>query len=451
MKLTKFISAICMIILINHSEAGYAQNSYGWERVYNSIYGIEGSYVRRTSDDTKLWLVRPVYNLFGTGYYDFIKYRESSNSWYPVSNTIFKAVYYQYSYGQYTISGYENPPCFEVSPLDTSFVLVNTTVSHFNSQPYDKRLYCSYNNGLSILDILDFQYVRFHGIVINPLNDSICYATFGDTIVKSTNRGASWLGHSGLFSFSGRLEINPVDTNILYAIDDSLWLSTNGGMDFQVTSEKKFSQFQIGSSGLELVATANHRLYASLDKGFTWIARDSLSDIITAIDTDPDNENIIYAGTDRGLYKSTNSGINFQFFNNSFSPTRKIQFICKQPATNFVYVVTDEAVYKCWNSFLVDAEDISIALPREFRLQQNYPNPFNPSTKISYELHAAGYIILKVFDALGKEVVTLVNERKNAGSHEVEFNASNLPSGVYFYSLYVDGKLLGVKRMSLVK
>ncbi len=360
-------------------------------------------------------------------------------------------MYYQYYYGGFTIRGYAYPPSFAISQLDTSFILVNTTVGHPDSSPFDKRLYCSYNNGLSFLDILAFQYKWFHGIAINPLNDSICYATFGDSIVKSTNRGASWLRHSALFSFSGRLEINPVDTNILYAIDDSLWISTNGGLDFQITSEKKFSQFQIGSSGLELVATANHRLYASLDKGFTWIARDSLSDIITAIDTDPDNENTIYAGTDRGLYKSTNSGINFQFFNNSFSPTRKIQFICKQPATNFVYVVTDEAVYKCWNSFLVDAEDNSIALPREFKLQQNYPNPFNPSTKISYNLRSASYIELKVYDISGKFITSLVNTNQNAGSHEVEFNAVDLSSGVYFYSLNVDGKQMDVKRMTLMK
>jgi tetratricopeptide (TPR) repeat protein len=91
------------------------------------------------------------------------------------------------------------------------------------------------------------------------------------------------------------------------------------------------------------------------------------------------------------------------------------------------------------------------SIPQNFNLSQNYPNPFNPSTKISYELRVAGYIVLRVFDALGKEVVTLVNEVKNAGRHEVEFKADNLPSGVYFYSLSAEGKQIGVKRMALVK
>ncbi|MBK6874984.1 MAG: T9SS type A sorting domain-containing protein [Ignavibacteria bacterium] len=89
--------------------------------------------------------------------------------------------------------------------------------------------------------------------------------------------------------------------------------------------------------------------------------------------------------------------------------------------------------------------------PEEFSLGQNYPNPFNPTTKINYKIQVASYIELKVFDALGKDVATLVNEMKIAGSYEVEFNASKLPSGVYFYSLIANGKQMSVKRMALVR
>jgi hypothetical protein len=89
--------------------------------------------------------------------------------------------------------------------------------------------------------------------------------------------------------------------------------------------------------------------------------------------------------------------------------------------------------------------------PEEFSLGQNYPNPFNPTTKIRYKIQVASYIELKVFDALGKDVATLVNEMKIAGSYEVEFNASKLPSGVYFYSLIANGKQMSVKRMALVR
>ncbi len=89
--------------------------------------------------------------------------------------------------------------------------------------------------------------------------------------------------------------------------------------------------------------------------------------------------------------------------------------------------------------------------PLSFDLLQNYPNPFNPSTIINYELRIRNFVMLKVYDIAGREVVTLVNEIMPAGKHAVEFNAADLSSGVYFYSLNVDGKQMGVKRMALVK
>ncbi|MBK6772239.1 MAG: T9SS type A sorting domain-containing protein [Ignavibacteria bacterium] len=71
-----------------------------------------------------------------------------------------------------------------------------------------------------------------------------------------------------------------------------------------------------------------------------------------------------------------------------------------------------------------------------FSLLQNYPNPFNPVTVISYNIAVAGFVELKIYDVLGNEVKTLVKEKQNAGSYSVDFNAGDLPSGVYFYSLW---------------
>ncbi|HZW39795.1 MAG TPA: T9SS type A sorting domain-containing protein [Ignavibacteriaceae bacterium] len=85
-----------------------------------------------------------------------------------------------------------------------------------------------------------------------------------------------------------------------------------------------------------------------------------------------------------------------------------------------------------------------------FILAQNYPNPFNPTTTISYSLHKKSFTTLKVFDILGREVITLVNEEKPAGSYSVDFNASNLSSGVYFYSL-TSGSFTMNKKMILMK
>ncbi|MBI3125691.1 MAG: T9SS type A sorting domain-containing protein [Ignavibacteriales bacterium] len=88
--------------------------------------------------------------------------------------------------------------------------------------------------------------------------------------------------------------------------------------------------------------------------------------------------------------------------------------------------------------------------PKLFSLEQNYPNPFNPTTRISYSIKEAGLVTLKVFDILGREVSTLVNEVKPAGRFEVEFNASDLPSGTYIYRLTA-GNYQTINKMSFVK
>jgi flagellar hook assembly protein FlgD len=94
-------------------------------------------------------------------------------------------------------------------------------------------------------------------------------------------------------------------------------------------------------------------------------------------------------------------------------------------------------------------------LPKEYVLHQNYPNPFNPTTAISYQLSAVSFVTLKVYDVLGREVVTLVDGIRNAGSHNAQWNASGLPSGMYVYRLRAaDGAKREVvlsKKMLLVK
>lgn len=87
---------------------------------------------------------------------------------------------------------------------------------------------------------------------------------------------------------------------------------------------------------------------------------------------------------------------------------------------------------------------------KSYQIFQNYPNPFNPSTVILYSVKDAGLVSLKVFDILGREVALLVNDIKEAGNHSVEFNASNLPSGVYIYNLQVNG-YTNSKKMLLLK
>lgn len=97
-----------------------------------------------------------------------------------------------------------------------------------------------------------------------------------------------------------------------------------------------------------------------------------------------------------------------------------------------------------------DIENIADASPLEFQLYQNYPNPFNPSTKISWQSSVSSWQTLKIYDVLGNEVVTLVDEYKSAGIYNVEFTMHNLTSGVYFYRLKA-GDYAETRKMVLLK
>jgi hypothetical protein len=126
-------------------------------------------------------------------------------------------------------------------------------------------------------------------------------------------------------------------------------------------------------------------------------------------------------------------------------------------ADGYVYAGTyDRGVYRSLES-PTSVEDDNSKSPNTFALEQNYPNPFNTSTSIRYNVPSVtlsevegSRVSLKVYDVIGNEVATLVNEEKPAGSYEVKFNASELSSGIYFYKLQA-GSLLETKKMILMK
>jgi hypothetical protein len=115
--------------------------------------------------------------------------------------------------------------------------------------------------------------------------------------------------------------------------------------------------------------------------------------------------------------------------------------------------LTANEIIGTWNKelpVLTGIRQITGTIPTKYNLAQNYPNPFNPNTKISFSIPKAGNVKLSVFDVLGREVKILVNEHKNAGTYDINFDASNLASGVYLYRIEA-GDFKDVKKMALVK
>ena len=103
-----------------------------------------------------------------------------------------------------------------------------------------------------------------------------------------------------------------------------------------------------------------------------------------------------------------------------------------------------------FSTMVSDVKEITDVLPSDYNLGQNYPNPFNPTTNIRFSLPEANQVGLKVYNTLGQEAATLVNEFMNAGTYEVNFDVQNLPTGTYFYSITA-GDYKSVKKMLLIK
>jgi len=127
--------------------------------------------------------------------------------------------------------------------------------------------------------------------------------------------------------------------------------------------------------------------------------------------------------------------------------------VCAKDNQNYYSVFSNEVSidgYKIYKNNEFSENETQNKIEEEFLLLQNYPNPFNPTTKISFTIPEAGFVTLKVYDILGRDVATLINEGRPSGKYEVDFDASQLPSGTYVYRL-ITGKQQIIKKMLLLK
>jgi len=158
-------------------------------------------------------------------------------------------------------------------------------------------------------------------------------------------------------------------------------------------------------------------------------------EILRSIDNDNNNWQTIGFVEGNG---TTTELTNYEFYNDlsEFSSTINLRYKLKQVDYNGAFSYSD----------IVEVE----FTPETFFLDQNYPNPFNPTTKIRFSVAEDGFVTLKVFNALGKEIKTLINKNLAAGQYDINFDGSDLTSGVYIYQLNADGKNI-TKKMMLLK
>ena len=161
-------------------------------------------------------------------------------------------------------------------------------------------------------------------------------------------------------------------------------------------------------------------------------------------------DNYLYAGTGTNgkVYCSTNWGSTWKDVSGGLNV---LKVNCLSILGPYLIAGTNNGIWRISLYQLLTAnKDEQSRLTNNFSLSQNYPNPFNPSTIINYSIPKSSFVSIKVYNVLGKEVATLVNEQKSAANYSVQFNGSDLSSGVYFYRMEVGG-FVETKKLILMK
>jgi len=190
-------------------------------------------------------------------------------------------------------------------------------------------------------------------------------------------------------------------------------------------------------------------IYRSVDDGLSWTPI-QLADIVynpPSVLGFAISGSTIFAATGKGVYVSKDGGFNWYQANDGLWTKLASAIIVKD--TNLFLGTYDNGVWRCSLPQILDVESLEI-YPESYLLYQNYPNPFNPSTTIKFEIPKTAFVTLKIYNILGQEVAELVNEEKQPGVYEVNWNASGFASGVYFYQLRA-GSFVETKKMILLR
>ncbi|MBX7042199.1 MAG: hypothetical protein K1X85_04775 [Ignavibacteria bacterium] len=348
---------------------------------------------------------------------------------------------------------------FAVSNTDTNLVLGLYAEGPCGSPEGGSYNLISYNSGQNISNPLQTQNGVMRSFDIDPFNDSLIYGAGSNVYEplkfwKSTNKGHTWSSLTlGGNTYFVSVKVNPISANEIYYITrDTIYKSSDFGNSFNSISENPGGDRRsyIDSVDGTLYLTSYNGLYKSTDGGLNFSLMNNYNCNVLLID--PDDHNVLYLGVYySGLYKSTNAGSSWSKYFDAFDSSLSVTGIVKYKNDgDTIYAANNHNVYKIWQQLVIINNSTSQS-PESYVLSQNYPNPFNPSTKISYKLQMPGYISLRIHDVAGREISSLVNTRQSAGSYEIIFPSDNLPSGVYFYSMYIDGIAVASRKMVVLK
>ncbi len=321
----------------------------------------------------------------------------------------------------------------------------------------------------------------------------IAGGTGNSRLFKSTDGGNNW-NNINFKSFGRYEDLYFINNNTGWicdanSIDGGLWITTNGGLNWQqqlgATSFPKKLFFLNQDTGW--VICQNTKLLRTTNAGLNWDQQNDFGGQINDVFFRNGNLGCVSGGIN---YRTTDGGLNWLVSNDGGVKLSFANDSIGWAGNNFSIIMKTTTGGQTWfrqsspifNAFSTDAKDTNLAwaggsgivkttdgggppvgiqqinseIPSDYKLYQNYPNPFNPVTNIRYSVMPnvkaqMSNIKLIIYDVQGKAITTLVNEEQKPGMYEADWNASAYPSGVYFYSLVIEGLTVETRKMILIK
>ncbi len=258
---------------------------------------------------------------------------------------------------------------------------------------------------------------------------------------------------------------NDLNKSFLLVNADSLFYYFEGNKELIYTSGNgylnSFKDYLIDADSTSTYLMTDNRTYSSKSDIFlakrndtSWSFKELLPQSNSkSISISPLQSGQVYLSDTTKVFFSEDYGETMQEI---LEFEEEVTGLYKKPNSDILYVLTKTDLYKVENGQPTSIKQVPVSneeapeIPNVVSLKQNYPNPFNPTTTIEFELDKSTFTKLTVFNVLGRKVRELVNETRPAGTNTIEFNATNLASGVYLYRLEVDG-VVQTKRLTLIK